>query len=83
MSLQGNKAARAKRLRDAAGRFRSVTAAERAAGLTTFLKPHGHGRCGKGQYKSAECRAKSIAKSAGANPSARQSVYTKWYQDVR
>lgn len=38
--------------RDSKGRF------------TSYLKPHGHSRCGKGQYKDAQCKAKSIQKAA-------------------
>ena len=42
------------------GRFASTT----EAAELTFGKPHGHSSCGKGQYKSLECKRKAIAKAA-------------------
>jgi hypothetical protein len=56
------------RPRDSKGRF------------VSYLKPHGHSSCGKKQYKSYECKAKSIQKSAiergEATPS--QQPYIQW-----
>lgn len=48
------------------------------------LKPHGHRRCGKGQYKDLACKAKSIQKSAierGEATTAEQ-PYIKWLADT-
>ena len=74
--------ARSKPLRDKLGRFQKGAGSEDTAlagGLAAavargFNKPHGHSSCGKGQYKSATCKAKSIMASAaqGNEPSARQ-----------
>ena len=74
--------ARAKPLRDKAGRFAKKAPAEDVvlggslaqAIALKFNKPHGYSACGKGQYKSAHCKAKSIMASAaqGNEPSSRQ-----------
>lgn len=55
------------------GRFVSTV---EAANLT-FSRPHGDKRCGKGQYKSLECKQKAIAArvQAGFNITARQKKY--------
>lgn len=81
---------RRKSLRDAAGRFRKATGQEvsdlAAATSLTYSKPGGHAACGKGQYKSRLCKAKSIQKSIanrGTGPTRRQAKHMTWLQQLR
>jgi len=88
VGLAARVAGRSKVVRDAAGRF-STAGALKAAGQVgvqggvmgavqlKFNKPHGHAACGKGQYKSAECRARAIAKNKGGDLSPRQATHLK------
>jgi len=47
-----------------------------------FLKPHGHAACGKGQYKSYECKAKAIRAATGGAGTPSQDKYTDWLRSA-
>jgi len=66
--ILGRVASKQKRLRNSRGRFVKATPenvhAMAAAALMTYKSPKAG--CGKGQYKSAQCKAKSIMKHVEA-----------------
>lgn len=89
VGLAARVAGRSKVVRDAMGRFSNTMTLEKAGLLAVegrgavdavrWLKPHSSGACGKGQYKSAACKARAIAKHGGQQGalSPRQGDYLK------
>lgn len=74
-------------LRDRLGRFAARPKTPQKGFGPSFGKPHSHAQCGKGQYKSFECKARSIRKAAIERGEAteREAPYIRWlyqYQDT-
>ena len=83
--LAGRVASRQKYLRDAQGRFAKAGPSELSQMVESVRTRSPKSGCGKGQYKSKECKAKSIAKAIQerGQASQRQSQFIRNYAGFR